>query len=40
MKTAFLTAATVFGIAIVISMGVAALIKGLFTVVRRVNQGK
>ncbi len=40
MKTAILTAATAFGLAVVISMGVAALIKGLFTVVRRLNKGK
>lgn len=39
MKSALLVAAVIFGMAIVISMGVAALIKGLFLVVRRLNKG-
>jgi hypothetical protein len=38
MKTAIVSAFVMFGVAIVISMAVAALIKVLFLVVRRLNQ--
>lgn len=38
MKTAFTVAFTIYGIAAVISLLVAALIKGLFLVVRRVSR--
>ena len=37
MRTALLSALTMFGVAIVISMGVAALIKGLFLAIRKIN---
>jgi hypothetical protein len=40
MKTAIVSALAMFGVAIVISMAVAAMIKGLFLLVRRLNQGK
>lgn len=40
MKTAIVSALAMFGVAIVISMAVAAMIKGLFLVVRRLSQGK
>jgi hypothetical protein len=40
MKTAIVSAAVMFGVAIVISMAVAALMKVLFIVVRRMNQSK
>jgi hypothetical protein len=40
MKTAILTAVVVFGIAAVISMGVAGLMKFLFLAIRRINASK
>jgi hypothetical protein len=38
MKTAFIVAFTIYGIAAVVSMLVAALIRGLFLVVRRASR--
>lgn len=40
MKTAIIGAVTMFALATVISMGVAVLIKLLFTAIRRVNGSK
>ncbi len=40
MKTAVLSALTMFGVAVVISMGVAALIKLLFFAIRKLNTPK
>lgn len=40
MKTAMLSALVMFGIAIAISMGVAALMKLLFLTIRRINSSK
>ena len=37
MKTALISALMMFGVAIAISMGVAALIKGLFLAIRKIN---
>ena len=40
MKTAIVSALVMFGLAIVISMGVAALMKGLFFLIRRLTAPK
>lgn len=40
MKTAIVSAFVMFGVAIVISMGVAALMKALFLLIRRLNAPK
>lgn len=40
MQTAIVSALAMFGIAIVISMGVALLMKVLFLTIRRINQPK
>lgn len=40
MKTAILSALVMFGIAIVISMGVAGLMKLIFLTIRRINSPK
>lgn len=40
MKTALVSAVVMFGIAIVISMGVAGLMKVLFLAIRRINAPK
>ncbi len=40
MNTALVSAVTIFGLAVVISMGVAALIKVLFFAIRKLNTPK
>ncbi len=40
MKTAIVSALVMFGLAIVISMGVAGLMKGLFLAIRRITAPK